>query len=285
MRVAPLPLAAFLLFPAAGMSAGPEVTWQKGPLTATLGDEVATVGVPPDYVFADAADTRKLMESMGNSVDNTEVGMISPAGEDWFLIFEYNPDGYVKDDDRDQIDKDAILDSYKKGTEEGNKRRREMGAPGLHITGWFEEPHYDPRTNNLVWALQARDDNGGEVVNYNVRVLGREGYMSVTLVDDPSKIAANKPRAEKILSSVAYAKGKTYAEWRPGDKVAQYGLAALVAGGAGAAATKMGLFAVLGKFLAKAGKAVVLLFIAVGVGLKKLWQAVSSRGESTIEHP
>jgi uncharacterized membrane-anchored protein len=286
MRVRSFPLIALLL-PAciAPVFAEPQVSWHKGPITATLGDRVATVGVPPEYVFANAADTRRLMESMGNIVDNTEVGMITPAGEDWFLIFEYKPEGYVKDDDRNQIDKDAILESYRRGTEEGNKRRKERGVPGLHITGWFEEPHYDPATHNLVWALQARDDEGGQVVNYNVRVLGREGYMSVTLVDEPSKIAATKPRAEKILSSFAYSPGKTYAEWRPGDKVAQYGLVALVAGGAGAAAAKMGLFAVLGKVLAKAGKAVVVLLAGIAMGLQKLWRALTSRGETTIEHP
>jgi hypothetical protein len=192
---------------------------------------------------------------MGNNVDNTEVGMISPAGEDWFLLFEYKPEGYVKDDEKDQIDKEAILESYRRGTEEGNKRRKEIGLVGLHVTGWFEEPHYSVSTHNLVWALRAKGDDGSEVVNYNVRLLGREGYMSITLVDEPSKMDATKPRAESVLGTFAYQKGKTYAEFRPGDKIVKYGLVALVAGGAGATAAKLGLFAALGKVFAKAGGA------------------------------
>jgi uncharacterized membrane-anchored protein len=56
-----------------------------------------------------------------------------------------------------------------------------------------------------------------------------------------------------------------------GDKVAEYGLVALVAGGAGAAAAKAGLFASLFKVIAKGGKAIVLLLIGLGVGIKKMF--------------
>ena len=250
----------------------PQARWTQGPATVDLGTDVAKVKLGTGHAFAGPEDTRKLLQAMGNRVNNTEVGMVTPTAEDenWMLIFEYEEAGYVKDDDKDEIDKDAILDSYTKGTEEGNKRRKEQGIPALHITGWFEEPHYDTRTHNLVWALRAKDDSGEEVVNYNVRLLGRKGYMSVTLVDDPSKLAASKPHVDTLLSSFEYKKGKTYAEWVPGDKVAEYGLAALVAGGAGAAAAKLGLFASLGKLIAKGGKAIVLLVLAIGAGIKKL---------------
>ena len=158
-----------------------------------------------------AEDTRKMLQAMGNTVDNTEVGMVTPTAEDqnWMLIFEYDDAGYIKDDDKDKIDKDAILESYRKGTEEANKRRKESGIPGLHIIGWFEEPHYDARTHNLVWALRAKDDGGDEVVNYNVRLLGRKGYMSVTLVDDPARLAESKPHVDALLSTFEYKKGRT----------------------------------------------------------------------------
>jgi uncharacterized membrane-anchored protein len=251
----------------------PEARWTEGPATVDLGKDVAKIDLASGHAFAGPEDTRKMLKAMGNTVDNTEVGMVTPTAEDqnWMLIFEYEEAGYIKDDDKDKIDKDAILESYRKGTEEANKRRKESGIPALHIIGWFEEPHYDSRTHNLVWALRAKDDGGDEVVNYNVRLLGRNGYMSVTLVDDPARLAESKPHVEALLSTFEYKKGRTYAEWVPGDKVAEYGLAALVAGGAGAAAAKMGLFASLGKLLAKGGKAIVLIVIAIGAGLKKLF--------------
>ena len=263
-------LAAVLSAPLAGAA---QIAWTRGPADVDLGSNVARIALDQGYVFAGAEDTRRLLREMGNTVDDSELGMVAPTaeGEDWMVIFEYDKSGFVKDDDADEIDKDAILESYQKGTEAANENRKAKGIPALHVTGWYEEPHYDATTHNLVWALRAKEEGGAEVVNYNVRLLGREGYMSVTLVDEPAKLAASKPQVERLLSSFEYKRGKTYAEWVPGDKVAQYGLVALVAGGAGAAAAKAGLFASLAKVIAKGGKAVVLVVIGLLAGLKKLF--------------
>ncbi len=51
--------------------------------------------------------------------------------------------------------------------------------------------------------------------------------------------------------------GETYAEWKPGDKVAEYGLAGLIVGGAAAAAVKTGLFKGLWKILLVGGAAIL----------------------------
>ena len=110
-----------------------------------------------------------------------------------------------------------------------------------------------------------------------MRVLGRGGYMSVTLVDEPGKLAASKPEVDKVLASFNYKQGKSYAEFVAGDQVAEYGLAALVAGGAGAAAVKFGLFAWLFKILAKGGKAIVLLVVGVLAGLKRMISGMLGR--------
>lgn len=264
---------------AAARADQPQIRWVRGPQTVDLGRE-ASLGLGEGYVFADANDTRKLMEVMGNTVTRHEVGLVAPRAqdEDWIVVFEYHPVGFVKDDEKDEIDKDAILEGIREGTEQANEIRKGKGIPALHVTGWYEEPHYDPGTHNLVWALLAKDDGGSEVVNYNMRVLGRHGYMSVTLVDEPAKLAASKPEVERVLASFAYKQGKSYAEFVPGDKVAEYGLAALVAGGAGAAAVKLGFFGWLLKVLAKGGKALVLLVVAFLAGLKRLLSGLASRG-------
>ena len=260
-----------------------KIDWVQSPATVDLGRE-AEVKLDEGYRFANGPDTRKLMESMGNIVDNTEVGLVHPTrdGQDWFMVFEYHPEGYIKDDDKDKIDADALLASIKEGTEAANKVRKERGISGLHIVGWDEKPNYDPTTHNLQWAIRAKDDDGSEVVNYQVRLLGRGGYMSVTLVDDPAKMAESKPEMRKVLAGFDYKAGQTYAEWKPGDKVATYGLAALVAGGAGAAAAKLGFFGVIAKFIGKMGKAIVLVIVAIGAALKKLWESLSGRSRERV---
>lgn len=252
---------------------GDELPWIVGPTTVTLGKEIAQLEVGADYIFADADLTRQLLEWMGNPTGDTEVGLLAPADslQNWFLVFEYFPVGYVKDDEAEEIVPANLLRSIREGTEAANEMRAEMGAPAIHVVGWSEEPHYDPETNNLVWGILGRDELGNEVINHNVRLLGRGGYMSVTLVEEPKLIAAAMPRVEAVMAGFAFEPGKRYAEWVPGDKVAPYGIAALVTG---VAAAKLGLFAVIGKFLGKAWKLVVAGVAALGLAIKKTWRAI-----------
>jgi uncharacterized membrane-anchored protein len=265
----------------------PEVQGVKGPAPVDLGDELAKVDLGEEFAFTGPAGTRDLLHYLGNPTHGSELGLVVPRaqGEGWLVIFEWNPIGYVKDDERDKIDADALLSSIRDATERGNKKRKELGGAAIHVTGWTEPPHYDVATHNLTWALLGKDDEGAEFVNYNVRVLGRSGVMSVTLVDSPERLAAAKPKAEKLIAAFSYKRGKTYAEWVPGDKVAQYGLTALVAAGAGAAAAKLGLFAVLGKLLAKFGKAIALGFAALGGVVAKFWRALRGKASARPAAP
>ena len=250
----------------------PEINWIPGPTTAQMGDGLASIKVPEGYLFADKAETKKIMELTGNPPSDQEIGLIAPADDakTWFLIFEYDEVGYVKDDDKDEIDADAILKSIREGTEAANEERKEMGADPIEIVGWFETPHYDSQTHNLVWAIEGKSNQEG-VVNYDVRLLGRRGYVSATLVTDPQALSADLPHVQSLLGGFSFNQGNRYAEWKAGDKVAEYGLTALVAGGAGAAAMKLGLFAQLGKLLAKGWKLVVVGFAGLAAGLKKLF--------------
>lgn len=257
----------------------PSYDWKPGPGQVILGSDVAQVELAGPEIFLDANEAKRLLKDSGNVPGGKEVGLIATReeGQNWFLVFEYDPLGYVKDDEKDKIDADGLLDSIKEANESANAYRKERGMPGLHVTGWSEPPHYDAKTNNLVWGILAKDDEGDEVVNYNVRVLGREGVMSVTLVDDPTRIAASKESLSAILSRFEYRPGRKYSEWRQGDRVAEYGLTALVAAGAGAAAVKTGFFAALFKMLAKAGKAIVLVVIAIGSAIMKAFKALFGR--------
>jgi uncharacterized membrane-anchored protein len=271
------PLHALAAEEAAKKEEGPKIQWVAGPDKVDLGDDLAEINLPDSVAFAGPADTAKLLELMGNIPQGTELGIIVPKADDqdWFIIFRFDGIGFVKDDDAGEIDADGLLKSIQEGTQAANEERKKRGIGTIDVLGWAEPPRYDPKTHNLTWAIRGRNDDGTEIVNYNVRVLGRKGVMEVKLVDDASKYAAAKPAVEGVLAAFNYKAGKTYAEWRPGDKVAEYGLTALVAAGAGAAAVKTGLLAGLFKLLAKGGKLIVLavlgLFGAIGklFGLKK----------------
>lgn len=261
---------------------GPSYQWEEGPKSVVLGNDLAEVSLQDSETYLNAKESQRLLRDMGNIINGTEVGLVAPRSQDesWFVVFEYEAVGYVKDDEKDSIDADALLESIKEGTEAANKERAELGRPGLHVVGWAEPPHYDAASHNLVWGILARSDDGREIINYNVRVLGRGGVMSATLVDAPERIEAAKPAMASLLTRFDYRPGKRYAEWREGDKVAAYGLTALVAAGAGAAAVKTGLLAKLLQILAKAGKAVFLFAAALLAGVAKFLKALFGRKDA-----
>lgn len=230
------------------------VNWQKGSSVGDLGD-IAQVKVPQGYVFAGANDTRVIMEANQNPTTGKEMGFVAPEGENWFAVFEFDDVGYVKDDEKDSLDASALLDSIRAGTEQGNKERERRGWATMAIIGWEQPPHYNELTHNLEWAIKATSE-GQLVVNHNTRLLGRGGVMEVTLVTDPSTLAATLPKFKTMLQGFEFKQGHRYAEFRAGDRTAAYGLTGLIVGGTTAALVKTGAFKWLWKALVGAGLAV-----------------------------
>lgn len=229
----------------------PQLTWQPSPLLAEVGDELAEIDLPDGFLFLDQAGTAKLMELTGNPVNGSELATVAPAeGGDWFLVFEWSEIGWVDDAERDSLDADALFASMKEGTEAANEERRERGWSTIELVGWKEAPHYDERTKNLTWAIEAKSE-GHPVLNRLVKLLGRRGVMSVTLVGSPEEVETAMPQVDRLLDGYRFREGHTYAEYLPGtDTAAQVGLAALVVGGGAAALAKSGLLAKLWKPIA-----------------------------------
>lgn len=244
-----------------------DIEWQDGPTVGKLG-EFAEVKVPEGFRFAGKAGAKRFLELTENPPSGREIGVIVPAnpeeGNFWFVIFEFDDVGYVKDEEKDKLDAAALLDSLKEGTEQANKIRKQRGWDAFHIVGWHKPPFYDPKTNNLTWAIRGRGEKAGEeeTINYSTRVLGRRGTMNVDLVLGANAVEATVPQFETLLTGFEYVQGQRYAEFRPGDKIAEYGLAALITGGAAAVALKSGL-------LQKFWKLIVLGIVALAAALKK----------------
>jgi len=245
----------------------PDVSWQKGPTVGQLGIN-AEVKIPEGYIFANARDTRTMMEALRNPISNRELGFIAPAGEDWFVVFEYDDVGYVNDEEKSSLDANAILDSIKKGTEESNKERARRGWPTLTTLGWETPPRYNELTHNLEWATKAESE-GMLVINHNTRLLGRGGVMEVTLVSAPETFPDTLPKFRTMLSGFEFKEGHRYAQFTSGDKTAAYGLTGLIVAGGAAAAVKTGAFKWLWKVLA-----------AAAVGIAGLVKKLFSRNRS-----
>ena len=222
-----------------------KLAWQRAPGEGAIGAK-AKIRIPDGHAFLDERNTRRFLELMGNPRRDGHY-MIAPVTLDWFAVFSFDPVGYVKDDEK--IDADELLESLKKGDGPGNEERKRLGMAPIYTDGWHVPPHYDSGTKRLEWGMRLRDDSGARHVNYTSRLLGRSGVMSAVLVSSPQTLNQDMQAFNRVLGGYQFIAGEKYAEFKSGDKIAEYGLAALVVGGAAAAAAKAGLFKSLGKFL------------------------------------
>lgn len=237
----------------------------EGPATGKLGTE-ATLQLPAGMTLLETREAiQKFYDLTKNTTSGNERGVVLPIGlgEEWWLDFSFDAMGYVKDADKEELDADAILKAKQEGQKEGNAARRARGWDDLEVVGWHTPPKYDPATQNLEWGLRLKSKNG-ESVNYEVRVLGRRGVMSATLIASPEQMNQYLPRLRTLLAGFAFVGGEDYASYQEGDKIAEYGLTALVAGGALAVAAKSGLLGKLWKFI-------VLGIAAIGGFIGKLF--------------
>ncbi len=238
--------------------------WVIGPTEVELGSH-ASLTVPEGFMFLHPGDARKFQEFTENPSSGRE-SLIAPDDLRWFGLFEFDDIGYVKDDE--EIDAGSLLDSIKEGTKYGNEERRKRGWAELQITGWRFEPRYDTASNRLEWAIEAVSENQ-PVVNYNTRLLGRKGVTSATLVADPQALDAAVGEFKDVLTGFEYSAGERYADVQEGDRMAEYGLAALIAGGGAAIAAKSGLLKSLWKVLAAVGAGVAVWLGKIFKGRKQ----------------
>ena len=246
---------------------------KNGPMDGDMG--VASIKVPEGFTFTDGAGAKKWAELTTNPVSNKEIGLMGPADGSYLVLFEFDDVGYVKDDEKDDLDANALLESIKEAAVAFNQQRVAAGVPAMNVLGWEQPPKYNDQAKALEWCVRA-ESAGQPSLNFNTRLLGRRGVVSVTLMfGGDVTIAQVLPAFRALLGGFSFTQGETYSEFRDGDRVAEYGLAALIAGGGVALAAKTGILSKLGLFIAKGGKAlivgVIALVGAIGAGLKKLF--------------
>jgi uncharacterized membrane-anchored protein len=239
-----------------------KLDWKLGPNQGDIGG-TATIFVPKGSAFLSSAGTRRFLELNGNlGIDNGFT--FAPLDISWFSVFSFEESGHVADEEK--IDPDELLAILKRSNAEGNEERKKRGIETLVLEGWFVAPHYDVQTKRLEWGTRLRQASGDAIVNYSIRLLGRTGVMSALLVSDPASLDEDIKSFKTALTGFDFNSGQKYTEFRSGDKVAEYGLAALIVGGAAAAAAKSGAFKFLGKFVA----------LGVFGGLAAAWAAIRS---------
>jgi uncharacterized membrane-anchored protein len=245
------------------------LNYQEGQIT--LRDGLATVNLAEGFRYLDAAGTETILTGIwGNpATGQKHLGMIVPSDFDpfektaWCVVIGYQEDGYVKDDDAEKIKYDKLLKDMQKAVREESKERVKGGYPSIDLVGWAAAPRYDRQTHKFYWAKELKfgDSEAENTLNYNLRVLGRKGILELNAVAGMSQLPQIEKATPQILAMVDFNEGNRYADYKPGsDKVAAYGLAALVAGGV---AAKTGL--IKGIFIAILAMKKLLIFAAIAV--------------------
>ncbi|HET9932032.1 MAG TPA: DUF2167 domain-containing protein [Polyangiaceae bacterium] len=258
-------------------AAGPPPEWQPGPRTVNLGHDIK-VELPADYMYLPPAEAKKALEKGGSFHNDAVLGLLASVkpSDDWFVVLQYEDSGYVKDDEK--LDADELLSSMREAVKDSNEERVKRGFKPLALDGWSEPPRYEKAQHHMVWALIVSDPDG-KSVNFNTRVLGRRGYVSLNLVTAPESLATYKSNATTLLAATHFDSGARYEDFNEKtDKVAEYGLTGLILAGAGLGAAKLVKIGLLAKFwkvligiIIAGKKAIVLAVLAIGGAIKKFF--------------
>ena len=232
---------------------------QQGKIVLPNG--VATLNVPENFYYLGPEDAEKVLVDVWGNIPGAgadTLGMLFPAeftpfdDEAWGVTVEYEEDGYVSDADVDEINYDTLLSEMQESTRESSEERVAQGYEPIELLGWASRPYYDKENHKLYWAKELKF--GGEpsnTLNYNIRVLGRKGVLVLNFIADMDQKATIDTNLDTVLALAEFNEGSRYADFNPDiDKVAAYGIGALVAG---KVAAKAGLFAALLIFMKKFG--------------------------------
>jgi len=251
--------------------------FQTGPQTLLKGS--LTLNLPEGYSFLNAADAKKVLtELWGNppEVSADALGLIVPpkvelvSDDAWASVVTYEESGYVSDEDAAKTDYDDLMKDMKKNSTEANEVRKKKGYPALDLVGWALPPVYDKDLKVIYWGKElASNRSETHSLNYDVRVLGRKGVLSLNCVASMNQLDDLKSHAPEIAAIAQFKQGLRYADFDPSaDKKAAYGIAGLIAGTAIAA--KTGLLKGIFVALLAAKKFVILGLLALGGLIKKL---------------
>jgi uncharacterized membrane-anchored protein len=242
--------------------------------TVELAEAGAKLNVPEEFYYLNPADAEKvLVEVWGNPPGQNTLGMLFPSemtpfdGSSWAVTIEYEEDGYVSDKDADDIDYTQLLTQMKNDTRSASEERVKQGYDSIQLVGWAATPYYDSAAKKLHWAKEIKfGSQAVNTLNYNIRVLGRKGVLVLNFIADIDQKPTIDANLDTVLALAEFEQGYKYNEFNPGiDKVATYGLGALVAG---KIIAKTGFFVVALMALKKFGIVIILGF---GVLIKRLF--------------
>lgn len=234
------------------------------------------LNVPAGFKYLNPEQSNYILtEVWGNPPQTGILGMLFPANgspmeNSYAFVLTYDTSGYVKDDDADKIDYDQMLKDMQKDEVEENKDRAAKGYPAINMVGWASKPFYDKTNKVLHWAKNLHFD-GEEIntLNYEVRILGRKGILSMNAVATMNELDSVKKDIDKVLAIPSFTDGNAYKDFdSKTDNVAAWTIGGLVAG---KVLLKVGFWGIIVKFFAMAWKFILIGLVAVWGAIKRFF--------------
>jgi len=242
--------------------------------------------VPDSFYYLSPKDAEiVLVDVWGNPPQQNTLGMLFPADmtpfdqHAWAVTIEYEEDGYVSDEDADDIDYSDLLEQMQSDTDFASQERVKQGYEPIELIGWAATPYYDSVSHKLHWAKEIKfGQDELNTLNYNIRVLGRKGVLVLNFIAGIDQKDLIETQLDSVLAIAEFDTGSTYTDFDPDlDEVAAYGIGALVAG---KLAAKAGLLAGGLVLLKKFG---IFLVIGIGAFLRKIFGKKEPKNKSSGE--
>lgn len=196
--------------------------------------------VPEGFLFIDAEQARFILEELwGNIPDMDVAGMLVRKGfratrleNDHSFVISYSGIGHISDNTGKDLDHDELLHTLQRNMEKGNQTRVELGYNTMTVTGWVMVPYYDEYKKALYWASKINANGSDEeILNYNLRLLGKNGVIKINAVATMDQLAAIKQELPAIISQTRFAEGGTFADFKEGqEQPSEWSLKEMVAG-------------------------------------------------------
>ncbi|RMG77747.1 MAG: DUF2167 domain-containing protein [Bacteroidetes bacterium] len=250
---------------------------------------LATLHVPAGFKYLNPKDADMVLTDLwGNPPSDPGYGSLgmlfpeeaSPLDENMYAIdITYSEEGYIDDSDAKDIDYDELLETMQADAEAASVERQRLGYESVRIVGWASPPYYDEVNKKLHWAQEIQfGDAESNTLNYNIRVLGRGGYLNLNVIGDMDVLPRVKSDINAILPAIEFNEGHRYVDFDSSiDKVAAYGIGGLIAG---KVLAKAGILAKLGILLAKFWKILAVGAVSLFAGIRRFL-----RGEPAEESP
>lgn len=261
---------------------------QTGDVSIPAAHAVLHLGDNYYFLPADEAKTvlTKVWGNPPDAVSNT-LGIVFEKNTTifdnvWGAVVTYQDTGYVPDKDAATQDYSKVLDQLREGEAEDNAQRQKNNYPTMHLAGWAQAPSYDPAAHSLIWARDLQvSDSKVDALNYDVRLLGRKGVLSLNMLSGMDHLAEVRAAAANFGKAASFESGSAYADYdKSVDKTAEYGLAGLVAAGAGiVVAKKLGLLAILLGFK----KFILIGMVAIGAAMRRWYGKIFRRNRDDLE--